>query len=652
MRKIGIDIETYSSHDIGLGVYKYSEAPDFQVLLFAYKIDDEPTKLIDCTTEDIPQDIIEALQDTTVIKTAFNAQFERVCLNKWLNIESVNWHCTMIKAWNLGIYGGLARVSKAIGIDEDSGKMKEGKNLIRKFSVPRKPTKNNLSTRNYPEDLPEDWEKFKEYCIRDVDVEDWIQQKLSRFELPEEEQKLYELDQKINDRGVRIDLDMVDSAISIIEDQTYKYTQRFSEITGIDSPNKLGLLKEWLGKRSGETIDAITKESKEYLLDLFKDDKEALTALDCRFNTGKASVAKYDKMKAVTCADGRSRGNIQFYGASRTGRFAGRLIQVHNLPQNHVADINSARRYVKYGNFELLEMMYDDPADILKQCIRPCIIPDKGSTFAVADFSAIEARVIAWLAGEDWVVDVFKSHGKIYEATAARMLNVPFESIKKGSPERQKGKVATLALGYQGSVGALKAMGALKMGIAEEELQPIVDLWRKSNSKIVNLWYNIQNAASDVIREGGTISIGKGVTFHVESGFLRIKLPSGRYLSYPKPSIRAHQRFENATEITFKEVTHTGANPWKTSGTYGGKLTENIVQAIARDCLAYSMIALDKAGFDIVMHVHDEVVAEVSEKDSDSEMERMTEIMGSPIPWAEGLPLRADGYTCDFYIKD
>lgn len=648
MKRLRIDIETFSDRDIRLGVYKYAESPVFEILLIAYKKDDEEVQLIDCTREGIPKWFIEALEDKNVLKTAFNAQFERVCFNQYLDIKSANWECSMVKAWSLGITGGLDNVSKALGVGEDKEKLKDGKNLIRKFSIPRKPTKNNPSTRWLPEDIPDEWGRFKDYCIRDVVVEDFISEKLSRFETIEQEIQLYKLDQMINDRGVLIDIDMAKNAIKINEDQELKYITRFKEITGIDSPKQLAEFKKWLSERSGQLIEQVTKGSKEELQCLFKEDNEALLALECRYNTGKTSVAKYVTMIETAGKDDRIRGTIQFFGA-RTGRWAGRLIQVHNLPQNHVEDLDNAREIVKHTDYEFLAMSYDNPSDILSQCIRPCIIPSEGNKFVVSDFSAIEARVIAWLAGEDWVVDVFRSHGKIYEATAARMLGVPFESIEKGSPERQKGKVATLALGYQGGVGSLVAMGALKMGIPEGELQPIVDLWRKSNSNIVNLWYKVQNAVTKTISEKVISRVNDHLMCFYNAGFLFIKLPSGRCIAYPKPQIVESKKFPGRDAITFGEVAKVGGS-WIRQETYGGRLVENIVQAIARDCLAYSMLELERIGYKIVMHVHDEVVLEVPRESQ--YLDEICDIMGREIPWAPGLPLRADGYECEYYKKD
>lgn len=640
MRTISIDIETYSSTDISLGVHKYTEADDFSILLFAYKIDEDPIKIIDLTEEEIPEFLINALVDKNVDKWAFNAMFERVCLDNYLNIKSCNWKCSQIRSWSLGLEGGLDVVSRAMGIDEDKEKMKIGKDLIKKFSKPQKKKPYRITKK----DDPEAWELFKEYCKRDVEVETYIRSKLNEFEYLDDEQRLYELDQKINDAGILIDADMAKNAIKINNEGTSRVIKEFNDITGIDKPTKVAQLKDWLNKRTKHTIDSLAKGLKDELFQIFKDDPDAKRALECRFYTNKTSIKKYETMLDVMCKDGRSRGNIQFYGAQRTGRWAGRLIQVHNLPKNHVADLDNAVNIVKYGDYDLLSMCYSDPPDILTQCIRPCVIPPKNNRFAVADFSAIEARVVAWLAGEDWVLDVFKTTGKIYEAAASRMFNIPLESITKGSAERQKGKVATLALGYQGAQGALVSMGALKMGIPEEELGSIVSMWRKANPNIVNLWYRVDKCVIDTIKTKRVMRINKYLSCGYKNGYLWIKLPSGRKIYYPKPSIGQGPYGEVVQYGKFK------SRKWAVKDTFGGSLVENIVQATARDCLAHAMLALDDAGYKIVMHVHDEVVIEV-DKDNDC-LNDIVSVMCQVPKWAKGLPLNADGYYCNYYKKD
>lgn len=651
MKRLAIDIETYSPVDLGLGVYKYVEDPGFRVLLFAYQVDDDPAQVIDVEKEGIPEEIVSALCDRAVVKTAYNAQFERVCLNTFLGITSGPWECTMIKAWSVGITGKLDAVSKAIGISPDKEKMKEGARLIRKFCKDQRKTKARPSTLPYsPEEAPEDWELFKEYCKRDVEVESFIREKLAFFEItPEDEKRLYVLDQKINDRGIKIDLPMAKNAIKIIKGQDRKYSKIFKEITGIDRPSLLQQFKGWLSGRGKGEVTEITKVNQDELYQCFADDPKAKKALDCRYNTGKTSTKKYDTAVKATGRDGRMRGTLQFYGA-QTGRWAGRLLQVQNLPKNHIKDLDTARKIVKEDDFDFLEMMYDDPSDILRQCIRPTIIPEEGKVFAVADYSAIEARVIAYLAGENWVLNVFKTTGKIYEATAAKMLGIPIESVKKPSPERQKGKVATLALGYQGGVGSLKAMGALKMGIPEEELQGIVDQWRRANQKIVSYWYDVEGAVRRTLNDFGSWTVRGKIRTSYSRGILFLHLPSGRKLSYPKMRITPSKRFEGSDQLSYGIVKSGGS--WRRQETYGGRLVENIVQATARDVLGRAMLRLDQEGFRIVMHVHDEVICEVDREGAEEALQRMTEIMGEEIPWARGLPLTADGYLCDYYRKD
>lgn len=657
MTTLAIDIETYS--DINLsdnGVYKYVDSPNFEILLFAYAFDNEPVQIVDLAQgENLPERVLQALIDKSVVKTAFNAQFERVCINKYFNINSVNWECTMIKAWSLGFAGNLEGIGKVIGIEPDMQKLMTGKNLIRLFSVPRKVTKSNqLSrfqerTRLFPKDRPEEWQQFKLYCMQDVETERAIRNKLLKFPALESEKELYALDQKINDRGVMIDLEMAKNAIAINTEQANRLTKTFQEVTGLENPNSLTDIKKLIKSRTGKVVRSITKNNLDELKEKLKDHKDIITALDIRQRLSKTSISKYQKMINVACQDHRARGLLQFYGASRTGRWAGRLIQVQNLPRNDIKDLDTAREIVKYGDLDLLEMMYDDPSDILSQCIRTAIIPAPGKKFIVSDFSAIEARVIAWVAGEQWRLDVFNSHGKIYEASASQMFKVPIEQIDKGSPLRQKGKIAELALGYQGSVGALKQMGALKMGLTEDELPDLVTQWRNANSKIVQLWYETEAKVMEVIRDRTTVKIKNNLKAIYQSGILFIELPSGRRLAYAKPRLVDHDRFPGKQKIVFQEL-DPNTYQWRETDTYGGKLVENIVQAIARDCLVHSMLKLDKAGYEIVMHVHDEVVIEI-EEDRD-ELKNITDLMSEDIPWAPGLPMRADGFECSYYQKD
>ncbi|WP_455258527.1 DNA polymerase, partial [Peptoniphilus asaccharolyticus] len=643
MTVLSIDIETYSDLDLGkVGVYKYVDSPYFKVLLFAYAIDDGSVEVIDIENgQEIPQKVIDLIFDKTVTKSAFNAQFERVCLNKYFGKDTSNWECSMIKAWSCGINGGLASVGDAIGLAEDEQKMKEGKRLIKKFCTPQKAKQNSFFNDS-------DWNTFIEYCRRDVEVEMKIRKKLEKFYTPDWEWGLYQLDQKINDNGIRLDLEMVNNAIKIDDDLVFRMTKRFKELTGLDNPNSLKDIKNFIKDKTGESIKSITKGNLSDLQKQFKYYPEVLEVLKIRALLSKTSTAKYRMMKDIVLEDGRSRGNIQFYGATRTGRWAGRLIQVHNLPRNHISDLNTAREIIKHDDYDLLSMCYDDPPDILSQCLRTTIIPEDGKKFMVADFSAIEARVIAWFADDEWVLDVFRTTGKIYEATAARMFNVPIESIGKHSDMRQRGKVATLALGYQGGPGALISMGALKMGIPEDDLPGIVSAWREANNKIVSFWYETDRAVKKAIKETTSVKFANGkLRAFFLSGILWIELPSGRRLAYAKPQIVPHDKWENAEKIIYRERNSAGTG-WIAKDTYGGTLVENIVQATARDCLAYSMINLDKQGYKIVMHVHDEVIVEI-EKDS-KDLDTLCDIMGEDIPWAKGLPLRADEYECSYYM--
>lgn len=641
MKTIGIDIETYSDVDLKLGVYKYVDSSNFKILLFGYSIDNGPAEVIDLEHgEKIPEKIKAALENNLVLKTAYNAQFERVCLNKFLNLNTVNWECTMIKAWTLGIGGGLASVGDALGLSEDENKIKEGRKLINKFCKPRKATQ--LSINNY------EWKRFKEYCKRDVEVEQKIREKLSVFETVDFEKNLYKIDQEINDNGIKLDLDMIAQAIKIDDALIARETEKFQKITGLENPNSIVDIKGFIKKRTGIEVKSLAKGKLKDLAKEFQSAKDVVKVLEIRELLSKTSTAKYRMMEEVVMEDGRSRGNIQFYGALRTGRWSGRLIQVHNLPRNHVSDLEIARETVCIGDLDLLETLYDNPSDILSQCLRAAIIPEDGKKFLVADFSAIEARVIAWLANENWVLDVFRSHGKIYEAAASRMFNIPIEKINKGSDLRQRGKVATLALGYQGGVGALKAMGALEMGIPEDDLQPIVDRWRETNSNIVSLWKDTEDVVKKVIEHGGVSNWSSNrLKAYKYKGFLFIELPSGRKLAYPKPKVVPSKRFMYLDQIQYLE---RKGSTWVTRETYGGSLVENIVQGIARDCLAYSITRLYNEGYKIVMHVHDEVIIEI-DKDKD-ELENVLNIMGEDIPWAKGLPLVADGYECNFYMKD
>lgn len=636
-----IDIETYSSADLGaVGVYKYTEAPDFDILLFAYAYGSDPVRCVDLTIERLPDKIVRDLLSNDVIKTAFNASFERVCLDRYLGQKTGPWECSMVSAWELGFTGGLAAVGAALGLKEEEQKV-DGKRLINTFCKPRKPTKNNPATRWMPDDRMDDWSWFIYYCKRDVEAERAIHRKLTRYKFGLWERNLYLLDQEINDRGILIDTDFARAAINIADTLTEALKIDYMDLTGLDNPNSLPQLKAWVKSKTGASVGSITKETLPQLMKQFAEFPDVVEALQIRATLGKTSVSKYQKMLDTACADSRSRGNLQFFGA-KTGRWAGRLIQLQNLPQNHLEDLDTAREVIAKGDAQITAMIYDDVTDTLRQCIRTAIIPPAGEKFVVADFSAIEARVIAWLAGEKWRLDVFKQGGDIYCASASQMFGVPVEKHGINGHLRQKGKVAELALGYAGSVGALKAMGALKMGIPEEELQPIVYKWRKASPHVVKLWHEIEDACLEVIETHGHRRINKYLSVLWDSGILFIVLPSGRRMGYVNARLEPDDMGRN------KIVYDDGG---RVIETYYGKLTENVVQATARDCLARSMLALDRAGYDIVFHVHDEVIIEVDANDADA-LENVCRIMGEPVQWAPGLPLRADGYECSFYKKD
>lgn len=648
IRTLGIDIETYSSNDITDGVYKYAEADDFKVLLFAYSVNDGPVLITDTAQgEKIPARIIEALTDPSVLKTAFNAAFERTCLNRFLGLhmDAEQWECTMVRAAMLGLPLSLDGVGRVLRLEQQ--KMSEGKALIRYFSVPCKPTKvNGGRTRNLPQHAPDKWATFKRYCIRDVEVEQAIRRITSGYKIPESERRLYIADQRINDRGVLVDMQLVEQAIRM--DAAYKgrLNAEAAELSGLDNPNSVAQLKAWLESETGATVDKLSKKDIPDLLASASSDKVE-RMLRIRQEMAKTSTKKYEAMKETACADGRVRGLLQFYGANRTGRWAGRLVQVQNLPQNHLDDLDYARELVKSGDMQTVELLFGNVPDTLSQLIRTAFIARDGCTFLVCDFSAIEARVIAWLAREKWRLEVFRTHGKIYEASASMMFHVPVEEITKTDPRRQKGKIAELALGYQGGVGAMKQMGGEKMGLSEDEMNDIVNNWRNANPAIVRLWKDVEDAARMVIRSGEPVSV-KGLKFFMSLGALMVRLPSGRCLSYPRPAI-GQNRFGTAS-IQYEGVNQT-TKQWGVQETYGGKLVENIVQGIARDCLSVTILRLEEQGFPIVFHVHDEVIIETPE-DGVHTLEAVEEIFRTPILWAPDLPLKGAGYKTKYYLKD
>lgn len=646
MRNLSIDIETYSPEQLAkCGVYRYCQHPDFEILLFGYSIDGAPVQVVDFTAgERLPETVYSALTDPNVTKWAFNAQFERVCLSQFLGypvgtyLDPVSWRCTMVWAATLGLPLSLEGVGAVLGLEKQ--KLKEGKDLIRYFCTPAKARDGGVF-RHYSTDNPEKWAVFKAYNRRDVETEMGIQQKLAKFPVPESEWRNYQLDQRINDRGIMLDMEMVRQAIDCDEQFKRTHLDMARSVTGLDNPNSPAQLKAWLSER-GVEAESLSKAAVLSLLE--EADGEVELALSLRQELAKSSVKKYTAMEMAVGSDSRARGLIQFYGANRTGRFAGRLIQVQNLPQNHLPDLDEVRRLLKCRQFDAIEMLYDSVPLVLSELIRTAFVPKPGCRFFVADFAAIEARVIAWIAGEQWRQEVFAKGGDIYCASASQMLHVPVEKHGVNGHLRQKGKIAELALGYGGSVGALKAMGALSMGVPEEELKPLVDAWRGSNPNIVKLWWDVDRAASTCVREKVPTET-HGIRFLYQSGMLFIVLHSGRRLVYVKPRMGIN-RYGSET-VTYEGV--GTQKKWLRLESYGPKFVENIVQATARDILVEAMQRLDAKGYKIVMHVHDEAVIEAP---ADTSLEDICFVMGETPAWAKGLLLRADGYVCDFYKKD
>lgn len=641
---MAIDIETYS--DISLpdcGVHRYVASEQFEILLFAYSIDEGEIQVIDLASgEKMPEEVMDLLMDDSVVKTAFNAAFERTCINRYfgLSLPPEVWRCTAVQSAILALPLSLEGVGEALSLDKK--KMSEGKELIRFFCMPCKATKaNGGRTRNLPSDAPEKWEQFKTYCKRDVDVEMQIRKKLKNYPIPDREQVLYCMDQRINDRGIRVDTQMVGQAIAC--DLLYKETaaKRAYELSGLENPNSVSQLKGWLSDK-GIEVDSLAKDTVTELVG--KTEGEVSELLKIRLAMSKTSVKKYEAIERAVC-DGRVHGLLQFYGANRTGRWAGRLVQIHNLPQNHMEDLELARSLVKEGRFDLVELLYPSTPEVLSELIRTAFVAKPGCRFIISDFSAIEARVLAWMSGEAWRLRVFSTHGKIYEASASAMFGVPIEEIGKTSPLRQKGKIAELALGYGGSVGALVSMGATKMGLSEEELPDLVSQWRLANPHITEFWWKVDAAAFKAVKERCTVQMDR-LLFEYRGGILFIHLPSGRKLSYVKPRLELN-RF-GREGITYEGVGES--KKWTRIETYGPKMVENIVQAVSRDILAEAMLRLEKAGFDIVMHVHDEVVLEVPE--GVSSVEEVNELMAVNPSWTMGLPLKAAGFESAFYKKD
>ena len=649
-----IDLETYSAVDLTRStVYRYSEHPSFRILLFGYAVDDDPVTVIDLTKEPIPEDVLRMLTDPTITKQAFNANFERVCLSHYLNVDGFlppeQWHCTMVHALSCGLPRALADVGEALGLPEDKAKMKEGKALIQFFSKPCKATKTNGGrTRNLPEHAPDKWQTYIEYNRRDVETERTIRKILESKPVPQKEWEAYWLDQRINDRGVLCDRKLVQSCIEISQEHTAALIDEAIQLTGLKNPNSVSQLKQWLGVEGSLNKKAIKAMRDSGSLDLKQD-----RLLAIRQEMGKTSISKYEAMQRGMCADDRIRGLFQFFGASRTGRWAGRQVQVQNLPQNHIPDLDTARQIAASGDREGLSLLYGSIPNTLSELIRTAFIAPSGRTFAVADFSAIEARVLAWLANERWRVEVFREGRDIYCESASQMFHVPVVKHGVNGHLRQKGKIAELALGYGGSINAMILMGALDMGLTEDELQPIVSAWRAASPNVVKFWWDVDRLAKDAIRDPGKIfvlSCAGGRTKLAAKRtreVLDLQLPSGRCLRYFHPDIGTN-RFGGEC------VTYGGmdAGKWGQLETYGPKLVENIVQATSRDCLRDAMLRVAERLPDIVMHVHDEMIVEVPEAEADGALRYMQACMGTEMPWAPGLLLRGDGYITDYYRKD
>ena len=670
MQHLNIDIETYSSVDIkSAGAYKYAMSPDFDILLFAYSLDNAPVQVVDFAAGDkLPGEILQALFSANCLKHAYNAAFEWWCLAQYFKLGKdytltpedwlPQWRCTMLHGLYCGYTAGLAATGEALGLPQDRRKLSTGGALIRTFCVPCKPNKSNGGrTRTLPRHEPEKWKLFKDYCRQDVVTEMEIGRRLSPFPVPDSIQKQWETDLKINARGVSVDKELVDGALWCTQTVTNRLRQEAVALTGLENPNSVSQLIKWLGTELNDEIPTLRKTDVTDLLGKDLPSEAARRMLEIRRELGKTSCKKFDAIRKAVCEDGKVRGLLQFYGANRTGRWAGRLVQVQNLPQTHLEALSMCRDLVKQRDLPMLELVYGSVPGTLSQLIRTALVASPGCVFIEADFSAIEARVIAWLAGEGWVLEVFRTHGKIYEACASQMFGVPLESIAKGRENyslRQKGKVATLALGYQGSTGALIAMGALRMGLTEDELPDIVHRWRSANKRIVDLWYALERAAIDTIRTGRPTGI-KGLALAIEGDtetdqwFLTITLPSGRKLYYARPRLLPGP---HGDAIHYQGMDQT-TKKWKDLETYGGKLVENCVQAIARDCLAENIERLESAGFPVVFHVHDEVVIDKRDQgDPKADLLEVCRIMGQPIAWAPGLPLKAEGWIDCYYKKD
>lgn len=647
MRELGIDIETYSSYDLKTcGVYRYVEAPDWAILLFAYAVDGGPVQCVDLASgESLPEDVRAALTDPAVTKTAYNATFERVNLGKYLGqrLDPAQWRCTMVRAARLGLPLPLGQCGEVLRLE--AGKMKEGAALIRYFSLPGK------NGRHFPADAPERWATFKAYNIRDVEVEQAILAKVRRLEVPAFDDQLYIADQEINDRGVLIDRQLVENAERFDTEYKAQLAHQAKTLTGLDNPNSPAQLKRYLQETTGSEVETLNKKVLADLKDQLAEYPDAQELIELRQDMAKTSSKKYTAMLKCVCSDGRIHGLLQFYGAARTGRWAGRLVQVQNLPQNHLASLDYARSLVKRGDLDEFTDNYSNPTHVLSELIRTAFVAAPGHTFHVCDFSAIEARVIAWLAGENWVLDVFREGGDIYCRTASKMFGVPVEKHGANAELRQKGKIAVLALGYGGGVSALEAMGGARLGLSEDEEKEIVQLWRKSNQNITQLWQTLEAAALKAIQIGENVRVNRGIVVGRQWGMLTITLPSGRTLCYPRVSIGIERNdgWRGDHEIIEYEGTNQTTKKWGKIRTYGGKLTENVVQAIARDILGVVILRAREAGLPVVFHIHDEIIVEAAPGQT---LEQVEALFSKPITWCSDLPLKGAGYTTPYYLKD
>lgn len=652
-----IDVETYSSVDIKeSGAYKYIESPDFEILIIGYALDDSPVKIVDLAQgEEMPEELEEALLDPDCVKVAHNAVFERLCFKRvGYGVPAEQWYCTSVKAAYCGLPLSLDEVSKALNLTDK--KLDTGKALIKYFSCPCKATRvNGMRTRNYPEHAPEKWEMYKEYNKYDVLAEREIFKKLEDYIIPDIERHMYVLDQNINDRGILIDMELAESAIAVDNTYTSILIQHAQQLTGLENPNSPTQIRQWVEKKTGSVVLSLSKETMPDLFKEFADYPDVIELLNIRKKLSKTSIKKYYAMLNCAMKDNRCRGLFQFYGANRTGRWAGRLLQLQNLSKNHISHIEIPRELVRARDWESVEMLYDDVSDILSQLVRTALIAPEHKTFAVADFSAIEARVISWLANEKWRMDVFKGDGKIYEATGSKMFNVPISAITKGSVLRDKSKISELALGYEGSLGALKRMGGERMGLSDTEMMSLVRKWRMANPAIVDMWKEIDEASKEAVRYQRPVSCTcRNIVFDCDGKFMTIKLPSGRQLFYYGPKFK--DKKIGCSTMPTRVLCYQGVvqetKQWGEIDTYGGKLTENIVQAIARDLLGNSMLNMQEEGFEIAMHVHDEAIAEIPLENAKEHYSNMIKAMEKVPHWASDFPLKADGYITSFYLKD